>query len=758
MFKTTALRRMCAIGAALAAAMVVSPAQAAVPGTMLLEGVLLSSGGGPAADGKYSVTVGLYGAKTGGSALHSAKHSIDLKAGRFSIVLGSGTKLDPAKLKGAAQLWMGLKVGTDPELPRSAMHSVMFAQRAQVANGVECSGCISGGAVAKGSLGPASVNFAYAAAADGIKGGDAKVARALKCTGCVSVAHLKFDKDVDLQGRALKAGKITASGDVVAGGIIAGKQFVGDGSKLTGIKTPAGSCTKAGEVVKGINADGSLKCVQAMDPKALPADGIDEISNGLIANQFVDEIQGAKAMKLRDNNPEGTYATINFPDIGVAQDISVNLNLTNSDTSQLSIFLFPPNAPVLPSKKSTLLTNYPVDPRVDGKKYPHYVLHAKKKAFDPKDKTKLVATFPKPHATVAGDIHKDWIGKNIKGEWRLFIVDSGYKTNQTDGQLNSWSIKIQTLSNKKVQVNGRLISHGDIKFGNSKLACNAVSKGSIRWNVTSNHFEGCDGTSWQGLSSALGTTKKNPGKTCWDIKKRNPAATDGYYWLDPDGVGKGIETFFAYCDQTRDGGGWMLGIKTWYRDHFFSWIGGGRAGQWGDIRTAPFSVKDYSFKMSDTQIKALIGAKKNFDVLWDQAGLNSSYTYRNIEYVVMRNYTADWRFTGKVAASSTPVTVESWHYDGTLLWQGKGGTNSEPKCGHVGGWGINCYGTKTQNSSHGPDGGKRCKRWESRKNWTGHMHLYMSNTNTDSYIYMCNGAQHSSGHHLAHRYWFRERN
>ena len=75
------------------------------------------------------------------------------------------------------------------------------------------------------------------------------------CTGCVDVSDIKFNGDVDLGANSLKSKNGTFSGDVTAATVTA-TSFVGDGSKLTGIKTPSGECNTAGEVVKGINADG----------------------------------------------------------------------------------------------------------------------------------------------------------------------------------------------------------------------------------------------------------------------------------------------------------------------------------------------------------------------------------------------------------------------------------------------------------------------------------------------------------------------
>ncbi|HEY6475086.1 MAG TPA: LamG-like jellyroll fold domain-containing protein [Polyangia bacterium] len=46
------------------------------------------------------------------------------------------------------------------------------------------------------------------------------------------------------------------------------------------------------------------------------------------------------------------------------------------------------------------------------------------------------------------------------------------------------------------------------------------------------------------------------GKSCLTIHTATPAAPSGIYQLDPDG-GSTANAFFAYCDMTADGGGWM---------------------------------------------------------------------------------------------------------------------------------------------------------------------------------------------------------
>jgi hypothetical protein len=54
----------------------------------------------------------------------------------------------------------------------------------------------------------------------------------------------------------------------------------------------------------------------------------------------------------------------------------------------------------------------------------------------------------------------------------------------------------------------------------------------------------------------LGSGCVPTGTSCLGIHTANPAAPDGIYRLDPD-AGSSANAFFAYCDMTTDGGGWM---------------------------------------------------------------------------------------------------------------------------------------------------------------------------------------------------------
>ncbi|MCB9760290.1 MAG: hypothetical protein H6739_10680 [Alphaproteobacteria bacterium] len=106
-----------------------------------------------------------------------------------------------------------------------------------------------------------------------------------------------------------------------------------------------------------------------------------------------------------------------------------------------------------------------------------------------------------------------------------------------------------------------------------------------------------------------GSTQGSAGQTCATILNAYSAATDGVYWLDPDGDGDTSDAWQGYCDMTRNNGGWTLvlnntqavshsGNPTMYQainsvlvrggslsstlTAFDLWVG---VGEWGDIGT-----------------------------------------------------------------------------------------------------------------------------------------------------------------------------
>ena len=66
-----------------------------------------------------------------------------------------------------------------------------------------------------------------------------------------------------------------------------------------------------------------------------------------------------------------------------------------------------------------------------------------------------------------------------------------------------------------------------------------------------------------------GSSAATAAASCWDIKQRNPEAADGAYWLQTPAMDRPAQFF---CDQTTDGGGWVMIGRG--REGWESWSGG----------------------------------------------------------------------------------------------------------------------------------------------------------------------------------------
>ena len=462
-------------------------AAADVPTTIATEGALHAKGGGPVADGAYTFKFSLYAAQTGGAAIWTESAKLTIAGGGWSHVLGSVKALNIAAFTGAKQLWLGIDVESEAELPRTRLHAAAYAFQAHRAT----------------------------------------IADSLNCTACVSAAALKFDGDFDLKGKSLVAGKVTAD-EVVA------KTLVGDGSKISGIQHVNGSCSNKGEVVKGINKDGTFVCVKAMDPDALPADGLDEISNGQLSAEFTDSDKITKAVDIPDNNPSGATATITVPDRGIAKKVTVSIEVTNSDFKKLTVTLTDPKG-----AKYSLFN--------DGGKPAGGVLKT---------------SYPAPTKTLSGDL-TSWHGNNPKGDWKLNVVDALYKDNKIDGQIKNFQIDVLTLSNKKVQAPGTLIVGDHVKGAvqlkatdKSPVTCGPATIGYMYVTATTKKLMVCNGEDFFPLSLAVLGTQKNPAISCKQILDEQIGAKSGLYWIDNDGANQGEAAWQTWCDMDTDGGGW----------------------------------------------------------------------------------------------------------------------------------------------------------------------------------------------------------
>ena len=480
----------------------------AQPADITLQGVLRSAGG-DVVNGSYKMVFNLYSSPEAGNPVFSqTKNQVPVVNGLYTVQLDFDDQ-EPGKEH--SELWLGIEVEDQDEYPLIKLTSVLYSVRSKYAD----------------------------------------TASALSCTGCLTEEMLGFTPltEADITG-----------GDLAVDGTVSAAMFIGDGSGLTGITSPQGECA-AGWFVAGIDGDGSLMCLEAgsvvsvdglgggtiagdvvvaggltvngagvctedgncgdtlaqllcqedelavwngdmwacsafsdiFDPGLLPGDALNEVSNDLLFNQFVDTYTSPGApVAIPDNNPTGVSDEIELPDAGTAQELTVSINISNSDLSTVKVVLFDP--------QNT-----------------EYVLYDKNGPGD-----QFGATYPTPEEPVSGDL-TTWVGMNPMGTWRLQVMDTGFKDNETDGLINTWSIQVKTLSSKKVQVKGDLVIDGGIisaggivsaggngmsidaggnaeftgsvKVGGDDGECNEGKVGTLRYDVEYG-LETCDGERW----------------------------------------------------------------------------------------------------------------------------------------------------------------------------------------------------------------------------------------------------------------------
>jgi len=505
-----------ALVALAAAALEARSSVAAVPTTVAVQGALVAAGGGPAADGNYIALFRLYDVQTGGSAAwFEGPLDLVVKGGAFSYALGSKTPLTPALVAAMPQVWLGVQVGLDPELPRVPLHSAVFAVRAASAEALDCSACI--GAT---QLDPKAM-AAYAKTAD--------VGAAL--AGYAKVADLanyaqKADLGAFVQSAALA--KVAGTGDYAdlkGTPKLADVATTGQYLDLIGLPVLAkvGAACGTGLVVRGIKGDGGLDCVSAaVLAKDLPADGLDEVSNGLLTTQFTEWVAPpAGPVKLPDNQAVGVNDTLTVPEFGSATGLAFAITVTNSDVSKVRVTLFDPG----------------------GNKA---VVYNGDKAG-----TKLELAIQTPGAAILDG----WVGKSPAGVWSINVADLAAGPGGTDGQVDAWSIAVKTLSSAKVAAKGAFQFH---IAAAPPVPCNPSNLGSAYVNQNSKALLVCDGKDWAPLAQ-LGPvgTKDNPAQSCKDIQIKTPTAPDGAYWVSGDGS----PAAQVWCDMTTDGGGWTLAMR-----------------------------------------------------------------------------------------------------------------------------------------------------------------------------------------------------
>ncbi len=361
----------------------VSSAWAAVPLELPMQGVIYDNAGA-AASGSFEVTFALYPSQDASpaQAVWWETTQVEVNDGVFVTRLGLENPLDAADFSSGTTLWLGMAVESDPELPRRPLGSSPYALHAATAGALDCSACIGVEALTE------------AAQSDLID----QALAAVEAQGYSSMASgLSFDD-------------------------------TNTGMEVSDVQS-------AIEQLKTLVDEAGESDVDAI----LPPDALGVLSNGLLKNVFVESFEG-NTKSIPDNNPGGVLDEIIVPDVGIVQEITVSIDITNADISGLVVTLFDP------------LNN-------------QYLLH---------DKTGegayLEATFPDPDETVSGDLNS-WVDMNAKGTWRLIVADWQDNGGGFDGAINSWSVTIKYLSSKKIVLKGDLVADGQVLTDGGKSNC-----------------------------------------------------------------------------------------------------------------------------------------------------------------------------------------------------------------------------------------------------------------------------------------------
>jgi len=221
-----------------------------------------------------------------------------------------------------------------------------------------------------------------------------------------------------------------------------------------------------------------------------------------------------------------------------------------------------------------------------------------------------------------------------------------------------------------------------------------------------------------------GLSEATAAASCWEIKQNNPRSENGTYWLQTASMDAPRQFF---CDQSTDGGGWVLIGRG--REGWETWSQG--KGDESKLATRSRTPGDFEvIQASHETVNGLLGGTKVSD-LADGVMVQRAWNYRGTAYQTVRMQfpkMSDFIWPFK---SAHPVNVKfnrEWWVNGGIVWSGFG-TNT--------GWGyVNLTASPQNKYTMGWGYGPLASSWYDTSSSTSFFHRNGSIINPYAEVYV----------------------
>ncbi|WP_455956050.1 fibrinogen-like YCDxxxxGGGW domain-containing protein [Actinomyces sp.] len=221
-----------------------------------------------------------------------------------------------------------------------------------------------------------------------------------------------------------------------------------------------------------------------------------------------------------------------------------------------------------------------------------------------------------------------------------------------------------------------------------------------------------------------GLSEATAAASCWEIKQNDPRSENGTYWLQTATMDAPRQFF---CDQSTDGGGWVLIGRG--REGWETWSQG--KGDESKLATRSRTPGDFEvIQASHETVNGLLGGTKVSD-LADGVMVQRAWNYRGTAYQTVRMQfpkMSDFIWPFK---SAHPVNVKfnrEWWVNGGIVWSGFG-TNT--------GWGyVNLTASPQNKYTMGWGYGPLASSWYDTSSSTSFFHRNGSIINPYAEVYV----------------------